>query len=145
LQYDGNKEKTLLRANKVTATASNVKAPSGRRPRNRRYEFRGELRFSYRRRDSLFYGSGRTKDLGDGGVLFEADQQLPPSGELELRILWPVSLQEICALELVVRGPILRSDRHGSVLRVDSCEFQTCGDRSFDQTSVGEGFCSVLA
>jgi hypothetical protein len=54
-------------------------------------------------------------------------------------------LQEVCALELVVRGPIVRSDRHGCVVRIKSCEFQTCGDRSFDQYSEDETACSVFA
>jgi hypothetical protein len=42
-----------------------------------------------------------------------------------------VLLQNVCPLELVIRGPLVRSDGRGTVVHVDYCEFQTCGDRSF--------------
>jgi hypothetical protein len=134
----------LLGITKLSATVPDARINSGRRRRTR-YELQKELRFSYRQGNSVFFGSGRTKDLGDDGIRFEADHALPRNSEIELRISWPVRLQEVCALELVVRGPIVRSDRHGCVVRIKSCEFQTCGDRSFDQYSEDETACSVFA
>lgn len=128
----------------ISGAAPTGKARSGRRRRTR-YEIYKELRFSYRQGNSLFFGSGRTKDLDDNGIRFEADHALPQDSEIELRISWPVRLQNVCPLELVVRGPILRSDRHGCVLRVKSCEFQTCGNRSFDPYTAREASCSVFA
>jgi hypothetical protein len=116
----------------------------GRRQRIR-YQLHKELRFSYREGNSVFFGSGRTRDLGEGGIRFESDHEVPRNSEIELRISLPVRLQDVCSLELVVRGRVLRSDRHGYVLRVGSCEFRTCGNLSFDQPSAGKRACSVLA
>jgi len=125
-----------------------VIAPMGKAKSRRlrtRYVLGRELRFTYRKGSSLFLGSGRTKDLSNDGIRFETDHEVPRNSEIELRISWPVRLQNVCALELVVRGPVLRSDRNGSVLQVKSCEFQTCGDRSFDASSYAKLGCSVLA
>jgi hypothetical protein len=110
-----------------------------------RYEFNKELRFSYRKGSSLFLGTGRTKDLGHDTIRFETDHELPQNAEIELRLDWPVPLQNVCTLELVVRGPLVRSDNHGFLLRVRSCEFQTCGDRAFDQGSGNTVLVSVFA
>jgi hypothetical protein len=107
-----------------------------------------ELRFSYRKGSSIFLGSGRTKDLSNDGIRFETDHEVPRNSEIELRISWPVRLQDVCPLELVVRGPLLRSDSHGSVLKVTTCEFQTCGTQSFESNesiSHGRLTCSVVA
>lgn len=134
----------LLDLTKLSAAVLDAKVNFGRR-RRKRYELHSELRFSYRQGKSLFFGSGRTKDLGDDGIRFESDQALPRNSEIELRISWPVRLQDVCALELVIRGPIVRSDRHGCVVRVKTCEFQTCGNRSFDPYSSEEAACSVFA
>ncbi|HWE52216.1 MAG TPA: hypothetical protein VG273_20645 [Bryobacteraceae bacterium] len=134
----------MLGLTRLSATAPDAKINSGRRRRTR-YELQKELRFSYRQGSSLFFGSGRTKDMGDEGIRFESDHVLPRNSEIELRISWPLRLQDVCSLELVVRGPIVRSDSNGCVIRVKSCEFQTCGDRSFDPDCSGESACSVLA
>ena len=128
----------------LTNLVAKLPVNSGRR-RLKRYELQKELRFSFRQGNSVYYGSGRTKDLGNDRIRFEADQVVPRHSEIELRISWPVRLQDVCPLELVVRGNILRSDRHGCVVSVNNCEFQTCGDRSFDQGPAEEKACSVFA
>lgn len=120
---------------------------------NRQIESRGktrfplsmELRFSYRRDSVWHYGTGRTKNLTDEAVLFENDQHVPRGTELELRISWPLRLQSVCPLELVVRGSLIRKDQAGAVLRMKSCEFQTHGKQSFDQTPGLGGVCDMLA
>jgi hypothetical protein len=124
-------------------------APHGRTKSRRlrtRYILGRELRFSYRKGSSMFLGSGRTKDLSNDGIRFETDHEVPRNSEIELRISWPVRLQDVCPLELVVRGPVLRTDNHGSVLKVQTCEFQTCGTQSFESAeSHGRMTCSVVA
>jgi hypothetical protein len=123
--------------------AAMLKRPSGRRSQ-KRWAFRRELRFSYRSGDAIFLGSGRTQDLSEDGVRFENDHQVPVNSEIELRISWPILLQDVCPLELVVRGRLIRSDRDGSVLHVSFREFHTCGERSFEQP-VDSLSCSVFA
>ena len=96
-----------------------------------RYTQALELRFSYSCGNVTYLGTGRTRNLGAGGVCFEPDQDLKERSWLELRISWPSLLQRVCPLELVVRGPLLRKDADVAVLRMDSYEFQTCANPSF--------------
>jgi hypothetical protein len=126
----------------LRAVNAAAQIPGGRR-RHQRWEFQRELRFSYRQGDQMFYGSGRTRDLSEDGVRFENDHQVPDGFVLEVRISWPVMLQNVCALELVIRGPVVRTDRNGSVVHIDYCEFLTHGNRSFE-TSLDVPACSVL-
>jgi len=133
----------LLALTNLPALSQRFRAASGRRVRTR-YELHRELRFSYRRGSSLFLGSGRTQDLSDDGIRFESDHQIPQGSEIELRISWPLRLKNGSELVLVARGTILRSDPYGSVLKVNSCEFQTRGDRSFSPDADAPT-CSVFA
>ena len=103
-----------------------------------------ELRFSYRRGNVRHYGTGRTKDLTDEVVSFESDQEVPGGTDLELRISWPLRLQSVCPLELVIRGSLVRRDTSGVVLRMKSLEFQTHGEHSFDQTPGLGSICNIL-
>ena len=50
---------------------------------------------------------------------------------MEARIAWPFLLQNVCKLELVVRGPVIRVGARGTIMEIGSYEFQTCGERSF--------------
>ena len=59
-------------------------------------------------------------------------------------IAWPFLLQNVCALELVLRGPATTGDR-GTILTVRNYEFRTCGPRSFDQANNEAGGRSVMA
>jgi hypothetical protein len=83
-------------------------------------------------------------DLSDEAVRFENDGEVPRGVEVELRIAWPFRLQSVCPLELVVRGPVVRSGADGAVLKMKSFEFRTCGERSFDQTASLGTLCNVL-
>lgn len=76
-------------------------------------------------------GSGRTRNLGGETICFETDQQILRKGEVELRISWPFRLQDVCPLELVVRGSVIRTDATVAVVRIRTYEFQTLGERSF--------------
>lgn len=112
--------------------------------KKRRYQLSMELRYSYRRGGSTWIGTGRTTDLSDEAVRFENDAKLPRGAEVELRISWPFRLQSVCPLELIVRGPVVRTDDDGTVLKMNSYEFRTCGERSFDQTASRGTACNVL-
>jgi hypothetical protein len=96
-----------------------------------RHALATELQYSYQLGGVTYVGTGRTRDLGGEIISFETDQSLRGSGELELRIPWPYMLHSICALELVVRGTLIRKDAQVAVLRVKDYEFRTHGDRSF--------------
>ena len=77
-------------------------------------------------------GIGRTLNISSGGVLFETDQLLPPTGFIELAIQWPFLLHEVCSMKLVMRGRIVRCDANSKVIAVkaEHHEFHTAGVRS---------------
>jgi len=100
-----------------------------------RYGFAMELSYSYRRNGSTWIGTGRTKDVSEEFVRFENDQKVPQGAELELHIAWPYRLQSVCGLELIVRGPVVRTGADGALIKMKSYEFRTCGERSFDQAA----------
>src|SRR5215469_2930188 len=54
-------------------------------------------------------GFGRTINISSRGVLFESEEAMPTRGRMELVLNWPVPLQGVCALNLIMRGRILRT------------------------------------
>ena len=117
----------------------------GDRRNDRRYAHELELRFSYEKAGIAYVGFGRTLDISRGGVRFETDCPPPNGVRVELRISWPFLLQNVCPLELAVRGLILNTDARGTVLQVREYEFRTCGDRSFSLASASAIDCGIVA
>jgi len=111
----------------------------------RRYQCEMPLRFSCHSGGTQYTGCGRTADLGRREVRFVSDNPPPHGTEVELRIEWPFLLQDVCPLELQVWGRVVRSDEHGTVVRISEYEFHTCGSRSFDQASVSTVSWSIVA
>jgi hypothetical protein len=104
-----------------------------------------ELRFSYKSSNVIYIGSGRTRDLSGNAICFETDQELQNRTELEIRIPWPARLQDVCPLELVVRGSLIRKEAAVAVVEMKSCEFQTAGERSFDHPATCGVTCNIVA
>ncbi len=75
-------------------------------------------------------GSGRSRNISSGGIFFEVDETLPMSGRVELAMDWPFLLEGVCALKLVMRGRIVRSDTKGIAVKIAHHEFRTAGVRS---------------
>ena len=103
----------------------------GDRRTSRRYELALNLRFSYVKKGAAIHGNGTTVELASGGVLFHADAPPPDGVEVELRVEWPFLLQEVCNLEVLLKGRVIRTDSRGTAVKMHGYEFQTCGPRSF--------------
>jgi hypothetical protein len=124
---------------------ANADVIHGDRRADRRYAFEMPLHFTCQSDWLPSAGTGRTKDLSRKGILFVADDPPPPNTVLELRIEWPFLLQNVCPLELWIWGKVLRSDNHGTVVRMKTYEFRTYGARSFGQACAGEASWNILA
>ena len=78
-------------------------------------------------------GQGRTLNISSGGVLFAPTdiqklmETLDPRNVVELVLDWPLVLQEVCLLKLVVWGEIVRRDGEKLAMKVDRYEFRTAG------------------
>src|ERR1700722_17747865 len=98
-----------------------------------RYDLSLELQFSYRLGKRTWHGTGRTRNLSEKVICFESDQELPGGVQLELCIAWPVPLQGLFPLEMVVQGALVRSQHGLAVLRLEEFEFRTQGQNSFHE------------
>ena len=81
-------------------------------------------------------GSGRSRNISSGGIFFEVDETLPAQGRIELAMEWPFLLEGVCALKLVMRGCIVRSDTTGIAVKIAHHEFRTAGVRSRPRPTV---------
>jgi len=81
-------------------------------------------------------GSGRTMNISSGGIYFEADESLPSRGRIELAMEWPFLLEGVCALKLVMRGRIVRTDDKGVAVHIAQHEFRTAGVKSVGQPTI---------
>jgi hypothetical protein len=117
----------------------------GDRRGDRRYAYEMELQFSYTLGGVQHFGSGLTADLSRGAVRFVADDPPPKGSDVELRIAWPYLLQNVCPLELVVRGKTTAVSDRGTILAISHYEFRTCGQRSFVSAATGASGSSILA
>ncbi|HLG96288.1 MAG TPA: PilZ domain-containing protein [Bryobacteraceae bacterium] len=75
-------------------------------------------------------GSARTVNIASGGVLLEADERLSAGALIELLISWPLRLEGVCPLKLVMLGRIVRSDREGVAVKTKHHEFRTSAIRA---------------
>ena len=100
----------------------------GERRTDRRYDLGLNVRWKLiRRRRVLDSGTGKTLDVSSGGLLFEADRELPSGLNIELSISWPVLLHNVAPLQLVVLGRVVRSEGNQVGVRMTQHEFRTVG------------------
>ena len=74
-------------------------------------------------------GVGHTVDVSSRGVLFTAENPLPPGKRVELSISWPAQLDGKCALKLVARGKIVRCRGKQVAVEINKYEFRTQSSR----------------
>ncbi|MBV9505690.1 MAG: hypothetical protein JO323_11875 [Acidobacteriia bacterium] len=85
-----------------------------------------ELRWKLtRRRRLLASGRGITLNMSSRGVLLETELPVPGAGMLELSISWPVLLNRVAVLQLVVAGPIVRLSGRRVAMRISHHDFRT--------------------
>lgn len=93
-----------------------------------RFPIEREMRFkmlSKRLADEA--GSGTTVNMSSGGVLFQTDKTLIPGKRVEMAISWPAQLDNRCALKLIARGRVVRSESGMTAVEIQQYEFRTLG------------------
>jgi hypothetical protein len=118
---------------------------SGERRLDRRYELALNVRFTYEMDQHSNCGYGITRNLSRGGLKFHTDTPPPEGSDLVLHVSWPFLLQNVCPLELVIWGKVLKSDGESATVVMRDYEFKTCGERSFAGASQHEGICGITA
>ena len=98
---------------------------------DRRYPVQLDLRYKVLRGSKCIQeGIGRTSECSSAEVSFTADQRLTPGTEMQLSLDWPIPLDGICPLQLVISGRITRSRDEGTTLKIVRHEFRTRGLRT---------------
>jgi hypothetical protein len=103
----------------------NEKAQADRRHSDR-FPIAREMRYRILNKRSVTEpGSGNTVNMSSSGVLFAVDGIMMPGSRVELSINWPVKLNDKCALRLVARGRVVRSERGIAAMEILEHEFRT--------------------
>src|SRR5438045_3464140 len=110
---------------------------------HRRYEM--ALEFRCKPRGSSETLVGKTCDLSRQGVRFRAEKTFLPGRMLQLHIRWPFLLAEVCPLQLVILGRVLRSDQSGTVITITRHEFRTLGTAANGSAQPGHARDSMVS
>jgi hypothetical protein len=98
---------------------------------HRRYRISLPVEYKWILRGKVAHlGSGTTVDISSGGVCFQSEERPPANGQIEIALNWPFLLEGVCALKLLMRGRVVRSDGRGIAVAVLKHEFRTAGSRS---------------
>jgi hypothetical protein len=93
-----------------------------------RYPLKEEVRYKVvQAKMPKTVGSGRTLNIGSGGILFTTEQKLPMGKMVELSVNWPARLDGICPLKFVAIGRVVRSEERQAAVRIERYEFRTRG------------------
>lgn len=79
---------------------------------------------------SELHGSGQTCNISSRGVLFEVAERQPCDpfyGSIEVVVSWPCLLNGVCALRLMMKGRVVRSEGRGIAIESNQHEFRTAG------------------
>ncbi len=72
-------------------------------------------------------GSGRTLNIGSGGILFTTEELLPVGRSVEVSVDWPAQLDGNCRLKFVAVGRVIRAEPRQAVVRIERYQFKTRG------------------
>lgn len=104
----------------------------------RRYDIDLDLRYKVLRHYQVCQsGEGKTVNLSGHGIAVAINDVLSPRSVIEMTIAWPVLLNEMCALNLVVTGKVIRSSGAMTAVRVQRYEFRTQGVRTLQARAAG--------
>lgn len=100
----------------------------GERRSSSRFPIEREVRYKVlSKRSGNESGSGKTLNISSSGILFTTEHTLIPGKRIEMAISWPAQLDNRCALKLVARGRIVRSEAGRAAVEIQQYEFRTVG------------------
>jgi len=74
-------------------------------------------------------GSGRTINMSSSGILFVTANPVAPGNRIQLWVSWPAKLNQKCAMNLVLRGTVVRAERGAVAVKINHREFRTRGSQ----------------
>ena len=102
--------KLPLQASLATATAETLVAPLRTGPTySRAQRFKLQLPLKYRPVGEASWRTGTTEDISRSGVLFRAEETVPPHVVIEINLVLPAEIAGLSAAEVVCRGEVVRT------------------------------------
>ena len=91
-----------------------------------RFQMERELRYKLLENDAtVASGTGRTVDISSNGVSYLGQHAAVPGTLIELSISWPVLLDDVCPMRLIIFGRVVRNVGFRTACTVDKYEFRT--------------------
>ena len=81
-------------------------------------------------------GTGRTVNISSSGVWFSTESMLTNGMPIELSMTWPVLLNDVCPMKLMIYGCVIRSNERCAAVAIERYEFRTQGNRQFQHPSI---------
>jgi CheY-like chemotaxis protein len=78
-------------------------------PPSRAQRFQLHLPLRYRRLGESQWHEGTTENISRSGMLFQADEVLQPSSQLEINLVLPAEIAGLSSTEVVCRGEVVRT------------------------------------
>jgi PAS domain S-box-containing protein len=78
-------------------------------PPSRAQRFQLHLPLKYRRLGEEMWHEGTTENISRSGMLFQAEEALQPSAQLEINLVLPAEIAGLSATEVVCRGEVVRT------------------------------------
>ncbi|HET6179044.1 MAG TPA: ATP-binding protein [Candidatus Sulfotelmatobacter sp.] len=82
-------------------------------PPTRAQRFQLHLPLRYRRLGEKVWHEGTTENISRSGMLFQADEVLQPSAQLEINLVLPAEIAGLSSTEVVCRGEVVRTVEPG--------------------------------
>lgn len=95
------------------------------RRRTSRFPVNEEVKYRVLHKSSRISGTGKTLNIGSGGVLFTTQEKLPLGRQVEISINWPARLDGTCPLKFVASGRVVRAEQARAAVRIERYEFRT--------------------
>jgi two-component system cell cycle sensor histidine kinase/response regulator CckA len=101
----------IPREDAMSARTAHAAATQGPQqiPSSRAQRFKLHLPLKYRRLDEKNWHDGETRNISRSGLLFQADDLLPPNVVLEINLVLPAEIAGLSATEVVCRGEVVRT------------------------------------
>jgi PAS domain S-box-containing protein len=91
--------------------------PGRETPPTRAQRFQLHLPLRYRRLGETEWHVGTTENISRSGLLFQADEMLQPSAQVEINLVLPAEIAGLSPTEVVCRGEVVRTvEPHGETL-----------------------------
>jgi len=99
----------VLREGEVPVRTASASRSRSEQPLSRAPRFQLHLPLKYRRLDEEKWHNGETRDISRSGLLFQAEDALQPSIQLEINLVLPSEIAGLSPTEVICRGEIVRT------------------------------------